>query len=79
MKLRITFANISRPRDEIKRLECDFRDAMLDYCPSIEKLSKWQETRNWNYSRAYWYGRWAIRPHLTDKEFDRILPRARFE
>lgn len=53
MKLTITFHNVCRPHNERVKLETEFRDDMLDYCPDPVRLERWQRTKHWEYSRAY--------------------------
>ena len=73
MRLKIEFHNINRPRDEIVRLETIFRDAMLNYCPSIEKLSYWQERGHFEYLQAKQRGWWATYPLMTKKNGRKLL------
>lgn len=79
MKLSVKFHNCTRPRVDRIRLETEFRDAMLNYCPSVERLSWLQQHCHWEYMHARQQGVWAIRPLVTDKEFKQILPMVRIE
>lgn len=79
MSLTIEFANLCRPPEDIKRLQHVFMDAMLNYCPDQNRLARWKQTRNWNYSRAYWYGYWAVLREFSEKEKKNVVPMVRFD
>jgi len=68
MKLSVTFLNLSRPKDGRVQIACIFKNAMLDYCPSVEKLAMWQQQRHSEYFQAKQRGIWAVYPYMTDKE-----------
>ena len=74
MRLQIKFHNCSRPKDVRTQIEFAFLHAVLDYCPSVEKLYDWQKRRHPEYSRSYWYAKRCV-PVLNEQE----LKRARFE
>lgn len=78
MKLRIIFLNCTRTKEEKAHRELVFRDAMLEYCPSIEKLAEWQERRHYEYARAYWKGKFAVGQILTKYERDHSIFKAEF-
>lgn len=74
MKLSVTFLNLTRP-PEFRSLLCtEFRDAMLEYCPSVELLHRWQQNRHFEYFQARQRGVWATTKLLTEKERNRVIP-----
>lgn len=79
MNLTVKFKGVSRPREEVKRLELEFRDAMLSYCPSVERLSRWQSRMHWEYLQARQRGVWAVYRLITEKEREAIVPIVRFK
>lgn len=71
MRLVVEWCGCSRPRDVRLQHELAFRDAVLGYCPSVEKLSEWQTRGHREYKRAYRIGYWAGCEGLSDKELSK--------
>lgn len=72
MKLSVNLKNCSRSKEETTRLKLEFRDAMLNYCPSVEKLSYWHSKHHFEFNLAASKGKRAISHFLTEKELDAI-------
>lgn len=70
MKLTVHFTGVSRPRQEVERLQDMFRNAMLDYSPSIEKLKLWKDRGHYEFIQSIIRGRWSVKPILSKKELD---------
>lgn len=68
MKLSVTFNNINRSAQEVERLELTFRNAVLDYCPSVERLALFKRKQHYEYGLAVLRGKWMVGRLLTVKE-----------
>jgi len=79
MKLSVTFHHIHRPPEQVRKLEEDFKAAMLDYEPDVTRIARWQEKRHYEYTRARDKGNFAVLSKLTDKEQNRFVAIVRFE
>ena len=68
MRLKVEFRNCSRRPEERKKIEAEFIEGALGYCPPVELIHKWRERRHYEYSRVYWAGYFRATYDLTDKE-----------
>lgn len=68
MRLVVTFNNCTRTKQEQQRLELVFRNAMLDYIPSVEKLEMYKRKHYYEYNFAYMRGKWTVDRLLSVKE-----------
>lgn len=73
MKLSVDILNCTRPREEKKRLCLEFRDAMLNYEPNVERIFNLKAKSHYEYSQAYMRGLRAIRPLITQCESEKYI------
>lgn len=60
MKLHIELKYCKRPHIDRVWLENEFRDAVLAYCPSVEKLAQFKEDLHHEWYAALKRGWWAL-------------------
>ena len=79
MRLVVTFANCNLPKQEQERLSLVFRNAMLDYVVSVEKLELYQRKRYFEFNFAVLRGRWACYRYLSIPDRVSLQPYISFE
>ena len=78
MKLDVHFQNCRRGVSERVRLEHIFKMAVLDYCTSVEKLSRMKDDDPLEYLQTLKRGWWSLEGHIPASEIAGMSVEFRF-
>ena len=78
MKVEVHLKNCKRETDKRVQLEHIFKMAVLDYCPSVEKLSVMRDDDPMEYLRTLRRGWWSLEEHIPASEIAGMSVELRF-
>lgn len=78
MKVEFHLKNCKRESDKRVQLEHIFKMAVLDYCPSVEKLSVMRDDDPMEYLQTLRRGWWSLEGHIPASEIAGMSVELRF-